>query len=126
MPSENKPKRLSLSVKSSFKASHSLVGFETPHFHLWCVSAQFEADLPLKSDRLIDMVLVQQTLEQIHQPIEGQYLNTALPFSPTSENLALWFWDHLVNKLPDAPLFSIEVRLCDLTGRETGAAKIYR
>ena len=119
------PRRtLSLTVHTEFKASHSLVGFETPHFHLWKIEVGFSSSFPIVNDRLIDLVFLQNELDQIIAPICGKYLNTELAFSPTSENLASWLWDHVQARVTQAPLSSVSVTLCDLEGRASGTAKL--
>ena len=121
----SKPSKIVLTVHSELKASHSLTGFETPHFHLWKVEASFESAFPLKSDRLIDLVFLQTTLSEIFSPIEGRFLNDVFSFQPTSENFCAWIWEALTQKLPDAPLCSMNVTLCDLDGRVSGSARLF-
>ena len=119
-----KPSKLNLAVYGEVKASHSLEGFEVPHFHLWKVEASFEAAFPLKTDRLIDLVYLQKILSELFAPIEGRYFNEVFSFSPTSENFCAWIWEELSKKIPDAPLHSVSVTLCDLEGRATGQARL--
>ena len=121
-----KPTSIALTVMGELKASHGLQGFETPHFHIWKVAAQFNAALPLAGDRVIDLVFLQHSLEEILKPVSGQFLNQALPFSPTSENLALWIWDQLIEALPDASLHLVEITLCNLEGTPSGSAKVMK
>jgi 6-pyruvoyl-tetrahydropterin synthase len=126
MTKELKPTRIALEVESEFRASHSLAGFEIPHFHLWKVRVEFEAKLPLADDRLIDLVHLQTVMDEILKPLSGTYLNESLGVSPTSENLALWVWEKLMHKLPDAPLSQVQIKLCDLEGVSTGSARVMR
>lgn len=116
------PTSIALKVFHEFKASHSLVGFETPHFHLWKITVEFKASLPLKGDRLIDLVLLQDELIKITAPVAGTYLNDTLGASPTSENMALFIWKRVVEKFPNDPLDSVAVKLCDLNGVASGEA----
>ena len=111
-----------LSVFNEFRASHSLAGFETPHFHLFKVAATFRVPFPLSGDRVLDLVFLQRVLDCSLHPIQNRYLNEALPFSPTSENLCVWLREELVRQLPDAPLHSVSVELADLEGRAMGKA----
>jgi 6-pyruvoyl-tetrahydropterin synthase len=128
MPSEiaasPKPSRISLSVMHDFKASHSLEGFEQPHFHLWKVSAEFAATFPLQNDKLIDLVFLQNTLHEIIAPIQNRYLNDCLPAAPTTENLCEWFWQAIQGRLPEAPLSAVAITICNLEGEATGAARL--
>ena len=93
-----KPSLISLTVLREFRASHSLAGFEVPHFHLWKLAVGFQSPLPLKSDRLIDLIFLQTLLDEIIAPLNGTYLNESFSESPTSENMALWIWDKVVCK----------------------------
>lgn len=118
------PNLITLSVLDEFKASHSLTGFETPHFHLWKVTAEFQANVPLAQDRVIDIIFVQELLHKIKAPLQGKFLNDALGFSPTSENISQYFWTKLSELLPDAPLVAVSISLCDLDGRVSGVARL--
>jgi 6-pyruvoyl-tetrahydropterin synthase len=116
------PTSIALKVFHEFKASHSLAGFETPHFHLWKITVEFKASLPLKGDRLIDLILLQEELSKITAPITGTYLNDSLGASPTSENMALFIWKKVSERFPNDPLDSVAVKLCDLNGAASGEA----
>lgn len=124
-PGSKKPKLIALTVQAELRASHSLAGFETPHFHLFKVAATFQTELPLVSDRVIDLVFLQDRLHEILNPLSGAYLNEVLSLSPTSENLALWVWDQLTHMLPTEPLQCVEVTLCSLDGVASGSARIW-
>ncbi len=124
MSTPAEPRHLELTVFGSFRASHSLAGFEIPHFHLWKVEAVFSAAWPLAGDRLIDLVFWQGTLDRIFLKVEGTDLNRVLPCSPTSENLTEWFWRRLKEELPEAPLTEVAVSLCDLSGKVSGRARL--
>ena len=113
-----------LSVFHEFKASHSLEGFETPHFHLFRVSACFRVPYPISGDRVIDLVFLQKNLEALVAPVRNRYLNEALSMSPTSENLCVWLWNGLAERLPEAPLHAVSVELCDLDGKAMGKATL--
>jgi 6-pyruvoyl-tetrahydropterin synthase len=118
------PTSISLKVHHQFKASHSLMGFETPHYHLWKLTVEFKASLPLKGDRLIDLVLLQDALIKIAEPIANTFLNDTLGMSPTSENLALYIWNHVFKRFPNDPLHSVTISLCDLNGESMGEATL--
>ncbi len=127
-----KNKNLTLTVFHEFKAAHSLEGFETPHFHLWKISAAFQAiaiHVLSPNGKLIDLVFLQKTLHEIIDPIEGTYLNSSLGLVPTSEKMAEWVWNQLIAAIPAhlqkiAPLNSVTITLCDLEGRAWGEAKL--
>jgi 6-pyruvoyl-tetrahydropterin synthase len=118
------PKSFTLSVFHQFKASHTLLGHPVPHFHLWKLAAEFKVSAPLSQDRVIDLVFLQKNFDEVIRPLEASYLNETLQVSPTSENLCVWVWDQLLQRLPDAPLYAVEVSLCDLEGRSTGKARL--
>lgn len=122
------PSKITLSVNAELRASHSLAGFETPHFHLWKIAVSFGAQFPLKSDRLIDLVFLQSTLNAFLAEAQGNYLNELFGFQPTSENLGAWIWEGLSKELSgalgDASLTGVGITLCDLDGRATGTAKL--
>jgi 6-pyruvoyl-tetrahydropterin synthase len=113
-----------LSVFGELRASHSLAGFETPHFHLFRVAIDFRAPFPLPGDRVIDLVLLQRQLENVLSPLQGCHLNDALGLSPTSENLCIWLAAEFERRLPAAPLEAVSVELCDLDGRAMGKARL--
>jgi len=113
-----------LSVFNEFRASHSLAGFETPHFHLFKVAAVFRVPHPLTGDRVLDLVFLQKVLDCSLHPLHNCHLNSTLPFSPTSENLCVWLREELVRQLPDAPLHSVSIELADLDGRSMGKATL--
>ncbi len=113
-----------LSVFGELRASHSLAGFETPHFHLFRVAVEFRMPFPLQGDRVIDLVLLQKVLDGALAPLQGTYLNETLGLSPTSENLCVWISDEFEQRLSGAPLDSVSVELCDLDGRAMGKATL--
>jgi 6-pyruvoyl-tetrahydropterin synthase len=115
-----------LTVFNDFRAAHSLEGFETPHFHLFKVSAGFEVPYPINGDRVIDLIYLQKILDCSLYPLHNKDLNSILKVSPTSENLCVWLWEELSTQLPDAPLKSVSIELCDLEGRAMGKATLGR
>ncbi len=118
------PKSISLKVYHQFKASHSLEGFELPHFHLWRVAVKFKSGLPLKGDRLIDLVLLQTELEKITAPLHNTYLNETLGASPTSENMAAYIWKKVAQRFPNEALNAVSITLCHLDGQPSGKATL--
>jgi 6-pyruvoyl-tetrahydropterin synthase len=120
----SKPGKLTLTVCHDFKASHALEGFEQPHFHLWKVTAEFSAAYPIQNDKLIDLVFLQTTVQEIFSPLQNHHLNDCLKVTPTSENLAEWFWLEIQKKLPTAPLSAVTITICSLEGEATGSARL--
>jgi 6-pyruvoyl-tetrahydropterin synthase len=120
------PKQVELTVYSDFKASHSLTGFEVPHLHLWKLELTFRSVLPMKSDRVLDLVALQSQVERLTSLLSGRYLNEVLPqFSPTSEMMAQWVWSEFLKQDPSAPLVSVGVTICNALGVPMGAARVY-
>lgn len=123
--------RRNLEVFHSFKASHSLAGFETPHFHLWRISLTFvdPSFVALgfsKRDRVIDLVELQELIAKLTKPLENTYLNTTLGRSPTSENLCEWIWEQWANLPYFEHLQSISIELSSLDQVAMGRATISR
>jgi 6-pyruvoyl-tetrahydropterin synthase len=123
--SKNGPKQVELTVFSEFKASHSLAGFEVPHLHFWRLELTFRSVLPMKSDRVLDLVALQSQVEHITSTVSGRHLNEVLPqVSPTSEMMAQWIWSEFLKQNPSAPLVSVAVTICNALGVATGAARV--
>jgi len=120
------PEKLILSVFSDFKASHSLAGFETPHFHLWKLAIEFTTSAPFEGDRLIDLTFLKEEIHAVVAPIENRFLNSLFDFQPTTENIAQWLWKQVQARLPEAPLTAVQVSLCDLDGTAMGSARLVR
>ncbi len=121
-----KPSKITLSVVHELRASHSLPGFETPHFHLWKIQVKYQAALPLKKDKVVDMVELESVIAKICAPLEGTYLNDTQAFSPTCEELAQWLWEKLAEKIDVANLRAVRLTLCNLSGIEMGYAEVER
>jgi 6-pyruvoyl-tetrahydropterin synthase len=117
-----------LSVFGEFKASHTLERHPIPHVHLWKVAVELRAPHPLPGDRVLDLVLLQSTLDSILSPLQNAHLNNSPHFgmSPTSENVCVWLWVRWQKELPGSPLQRISIALCDLEGRAMGQASLGR
>jgi 6-pyruvoyl-tetrahydropterin synthase len=120
----NQPKKLTLSVFYQFKASHSLSGFETPHFHLWKLAIEFSVDASFEGDRVVDLVYLQQKISEIVTPVDLQFLNQIFDFQPTTENIAQWLWKEVAKAISEAPLTAVTVTICNLEGDATGSARL--
>lgn len=91
--------RMELEVCSELRASHSLVGNELPHVHLWKISVCFSVPFPLKDDRVLDLVMLQNVLNGSLLPYQNTYLNDSLKVSPTSENIAAFVYAEVSKKI---------------------------
>lgn len=116
--------RMELEVCSELRASHSLVGNELPHVHIWKISVCFSAPFPLKEDRVLDLVMLQKVLNSILGPYQNTFLNESIKFSPTSENIAAFIYQEMKTKLSATPIKSVQIALCSLNGECTGKAKL--
>ena len=57
-------------------------------------------------------------------PLSGSYLNDTLGASPTSENMAFYFWEKVAKVFPKEPLHSVSITLCNLDGEASGEATL--
>jgi 6-pyruvoyl-tetrahydropterin synthase len=78
-----------------FRASHSLSGYEKPHFHYWTLS--FAVGGKIQNGMIVDLVLLRGKTQCLISPLEGQYLNECFALSlpaqktPTCETLSAHF-----------------------------------
>ena len=105
-----------LRVRGRFEAAHHLDpyrgGTEPIHGHSWRVEAELTTD-GLDGDGLaFDFVEVKAALHELTARFDHQHINTVPPFdrqSPTTEHLAMWFFERLQAALPEAPLTTVTV-----------------
>ena len=126
-----------LSLKFSFQASHSLVGYEEPHPHLWRLEV-IVGGVPIDG-RILDIVELRACIEKQIHPLRMSYLNensqlsSAVRKSPTCETLSEFFFDelkqimmnHVVKVNSTIALQSIAVGICSMNGEEMGAVRIF-
>ena len=96
-----------LTLTTEFSAAHSLINYpgvcKNIHGHNWkvsmCVSINELDDLGMA----IDMVELKKYLDDVVNPFDHVLINELKPFdkmSPTSENMARFIFEELVQKLP--------------------------
>jgi 6-pyruvoyl-tetrahydropterin synthase len=88
-----------LILKFMFRASHSLSGYEKPHFHYWTL--QFAVRGEIRDGMITDMTVLRSKTQALIDPLEGKYLNDNSSLSaearatPTCETLSAHFVEQL-------------------------------
>ena len=105
-----------LRARSRFEAAHHLRSYrgvpEPAHGHSWRVEACVETATLDDEGIGFDFVRLQQALAALVAQLDHRDLNTVAPFdrsSPTTERLAVWFFEGLRRALPEAPLREVTV-----------------
>lgn len=125
-----------LILKFVFEASHSLLGYETPHPHLWRLEVSLTGQ-PL-GGKIVDIVQARDAILKKITPIQKTYLNSnalldsSTQQAPTCETLSQYFWNqltHLVETLfhkenPTTVLNSVAIAICNMDGEETGLVRL--
>jgi 6-pyruvoyltetrahydropterin/6-carboxytetrahydropterin synthase len=120
-------------VRARFEAAHHLTSYrgavEPVHGHSWQVEAVLEAaDLDAEG-MACDFVVARQALADLAAPLDHRDLNGVPPFdrlSPTTERLAVWFFDGLTERLSGGAAALVEVTVwegpdCSATYRPRSA-----
>lgn len=101
-------------VVARFEAAHHLTSYkgspEPVHGHSWRVEAVLCTDRLDGEGMAFDFVEVQTALRELAARFEHRDVNTVPPFdrlSPTTERIAVWFFEELSLRLPTAPLLEI-------------------
>lgn len=99
----------------TFEAAHRLP--EVPkghkcarlHGHSYRVAVQVEGPVDPVAGWLMDFGDVKAAFKPIEEQLDHRYLNEVPGLeNPTSENLAMWVWEHLLPTLPE--LSAVTVR----------------
>ena len=97
-----------------FEAAHRLLSYrgkpEATHGHSWRVEAVLETDRLDAEGMAFDFVELQRCLASLAAKFDHADINQIPPFdrlTPTTENLAAWFFEGLRALLPRAPLREI-------------------
>jgi 6-pyruvoyltetrahydropterin/6-carboxytetrahydropterin synthase len=105
-----------LRVNARFEAAHHLTSYkgspEPVHGHSWRVEATLTASELGTEGMAWDFVEVQKALLDLTARLDHRDINTVPPFdevSPTTERIAVWFFDGLAARLPGAPLAEVTV-----------------
>ena len=99
---KNMPETYTIRVEARFEAAHNLREYygkpEPLHGHSWKVEAKFLCSKLDHEDIGIDYVHAEEALKKLASRFDHRYINEVPPFdvlSPTSENLARWFFNEL-------------------------------
>ncbi len=95
-------------IEERFSAAHQLRDKkgkpESLHGHNWKVQAEVVAKTVDETGLVLDFRKLKEVLQRVLVPFEHAYLNEIEPFNkqnPSSENIARWIYDRLVEALPD-------------------------
>ena len=99
--------RVSLSKSFSFEAAHWLPTFPSEHKcrrlhgHSFLVEVVVEGDVPPEDGFLMDFGDIKKATAPLEEALDHRCLNEIEGLeNPTSEMIAKWIWDRLIDKLP--------------------------
>ncbi len=105
-----------LRIRQRFEAAHFLRSYqgapETVHGHSWMVEAVLRAHQLDDEGMAFDFVAVRDALRVLASRFDHGDINAVPPFderSPTTENIASWFFEALEERLADIPLLEVTV-----------------
>lgn len=105
-----------LRVREGFEAAHALRSYkgqpEPVHGHSWQVEAVIEAEELDAEGMGFDFVEVREHLRYLAARFDHGDINATPPFdelTPTTENLARYFFEELRRRLPDSGLVAATV-----------------
>ncbi len=108
--------RYILRVRAGFEAAHFLRSYqgkpEVVHGHSWQVEAVLETQELDDEGMGFDFVEVRRHLGELAARFDHNDINSIPPFdrlSPTTEHLAGWFYQQLIERLPTAGLTGVTV-----------------
>lgn len=125
-----------LILKFEFVASHSLLGYEVPHPHIWKLETVISGK-PI-AGKILDIMALRELFQGALTAVAGSYLNenpaagAAVMEVPTCETLCEYFFSKFNSILkadfikgnPTVQLSSVTVGICGMDGVETGAVKL--
>ncbi len=105
-----------LRIRQRFEAAHHLRSYrgtpEQVHGHSWMVEAVLRSDELDKEGMAFDFVAVRDALRILVSRFDHGDINAVPPFdqrSPTTENIASWFFEALETRLLGVPLLEVTV-----------------
>jgi 6-pyruvoyltetrahydropterin/6-carboxytetrahydropterin synthase len=103
-----------LRVVARFEAAHHLTAYrgatEPSHGHSWRIEAVLATDSLDAEGMAWDFVEVRDALRELAGRLDHRDVNTVPPFdgtSPTTERIAVWFFEGMMARLPGAPLVEV-------------------
>ncbi len=106
--------KMFINKEFKFDAAHNLVDYngkcENLHGHTYKLRVTLEGK-PGKGDMILDFVELKKIVnEEVIELLDHAYLNDLIPQS-TAENISIWIWNKLENKLkgPHHRLYEINV-----------------
>lgn len=101
--------RYRVEVHAGFEAAHHLISYrgapESVHGHSWRVVVAIEAAELDAEGMAFDFVVARRELLDLVARFDHGDINRVPPFdrlTPTTENLAAWFWERMQERLPEA------------------------
>jgi len=95
-------------IEERFSAAHQLRDPkgkpENLHGHNWKVQAAVTSKTVDEAGLVLDFRKLKAALQKVLLPFEHVYLNEVEPFTrqnPSSENIARWIYDRLLEEIPD-------------------------
>lgn len=79
-----------------------------PHEHVFSLEVTVRGPVDPETGFLVDLERLDRALAKVVRELDGGDLNEALPevreeaATPSTENLARWFWNRLVGRVPGA------------------------
>lgn len=105
-----------LRARERFEAAHRLTSYqgrpEPVHGHSWQVEAVVTTTTLDDEGMGFDFVALKSALGDLAARFDHKNVNEVPPFdatSPTTEHLAVWFFEALTERLPNAPLTEVTV-----------------
>ena len=105
-----------LRVRERFEAAHHLLSYrgqpEAAHGHSWQVEVTLVSEELDAEGMGFDFVEIKAALRQLVAPFDHADVNAVPPFdrlSPTTEHLARWFYQQLVERLSEARIAEVTV-----------------
>lgn len=105
-----------LRIRDGFEAAHFLRSYkgapEVVHGHSWQVEVALAADQLDDEGMAFDFVEARRVLRALAARFDHGDINAVPPFdrrSPTTEHLAVWFFDQLVEQLPGAQVHEVTI-----------------
>ncbi len=88
---------------------------EHGHGHNFILEAYINGPVDPESGIVINLIAIDNLLKKVTDPFDHHFVNTDVPFFkdviPTTENMAVYFYNEVAKQLPDRKLKLLKVRL---------------